>query len=126
MLGYNLDTRICSLNFITNEMGDLAFNDSNFEQEVLKSENLVMVDFWAVWCFPCKMLSPIIEEIAQENKELVKVGKVNVDESPNVSAKYQIMSIPTVMLFKGGEVVETFVGVQPKDAYVEAIKKHSA
>lgn len=106
-------------------MQNLAVTDSTFEQDVLKKEGLVLVDFWAGWCFPCQMLGPIIEEIAQEMKEKVSVRKLDVDTNPQTSMKYQVMSIPTVLLFKNGEIVETFIGVQPKGAYTEAIEKHS-
>lgn len=103
----------------------LVYTDDNFQKDVLESKGLVMVDFWAPWCTPCHMLSPVIEEIGEEMKEKVLVGKVNVDENLQTAAKYQVMSIPTVILFKDGEPVEAFIGVQPKEAYVEAIKTHS-
>jgi thioredoxin 1 len=101
-----------------------VFTDQTFEEDI--KSGLVLVDFWAPWCGPCHMLSPIIEELGTEMSDKVKVGKVNVDENSEVSAKFQIVSIPTVILFKDGEPVEGFIGVQPKEAYVEAITKHSA
>lgn len=96
----------------------------NFENEVLKSEGLVLVDFWAPWCGPCRMLGPILEELEQEMGEKVKVCKVNVDEEGALAQKYGIMSIPAVFLFKGGEVVETMIGLQPKESFEDALKKH--
>lgn len=102
-----------------------TFADATFQEDVLDAKGLVLVDFWATWCTPCLMLTPIIEEIGEEMKDKVKVGKVNVDENPQISAKFQIMSIPTVILFKDGEPVDGFIGVQPKSVYVEAIEKHS-
>lgn len=106
-------------------MQNLAVTDSNFEDEVLKNKGLVLVDFWASWCYPCQMLGPVIEELGQELKEIVTVLKLDVDANPTTSGKYNVMSIPTVMLFKNGELVETFIGVQPKDVYALAIKKNS-
>ena len=99
----------------------LTFTDTNFEADVLKSAVPVLVDFWAEWCGPCRMLGPTIEEIAKEYAGKVKVGKVNVDDNPGIAAKYGIRSIPTVMLFKAGQVVEQMVGVQPKDALKKRI-----
>lgn len=96
----------------------------NFENEVLKSEGLVLVDFWAPWCGPCRMLGPILEELEKEMGEDVKVCKVNVDEEGALAQQYGIMSIPAVFLFKGGEVVETMIGLQPKESFEEALKKH--
>ncbi len=97
----------------------------NFENEVLKSEGLVLVDFWASWCGPCRMLGPILEELEKEMGEKVKVCKVNVDEEGGLAQQYGIMSIPAVFLFKGGEVVETMIGLQPKESFEEVLKKHS-
>lgn len=103
----------------------LLVEDNSFETEVLKSEGLTLVDFWAPWCGPCVMLGPIIEEIAEEMGDKVKVAKLNVDENQQTAMMYQVMSIPTVMLFKDGQPVQTFIGVQPKQAYVDAIEKNS-
>ena len=92
---------------------------SNFETEVLGSDLPVLVDFWASWCGPCRILYPIVEEIAQEYAGQVKVGKVNVDEQPDLALKFKVMSIPTLILFKGGEAVSTSIGVKPKQSIVE-------
>ena len=100
----------------------VTFTDATFEDDVLKAEGLVLVDFWAAWCGPCIMLGPTIEEISEEMGTKVKVGKLNVDENQQTSFKYQVMSIPTVILFKDGEPVQTFIGVQPKQVYVDAIE----
>ena len=91
-----------------------AFNEENFEEEVLKTEGTVLVDFYADWCGPCKAMSPIIDEIADE-VSTTKVGKVNVDESSELAIKYDVASIPTIMVFKNGEPTKTFVGVTAKD-----------
>lgn len=96
-------------------MAEIKLTDQNFEQEVLRADMPVLVDFWASWCGPCQMLSPVIAEIAEEYAGKVKVGKVNVDEQPNLANRYGIASIPTVMLFKNGEVVNTSLGYRPKN-----------
>ncbi len=96
-------------------MAEIKLTDQNFEQEVLHADLPVLVDFWASWCGPCRMLSPVIAEIAEEYAGKVKVGKVNVDEQPNLANRYGIASIPTVMLFKNGEVVNTSLGYRPKN-----------
>ncbi len=95
--------------------------DQNFESEVLKSPQPVLVDFWATWCAPCRMIAPVIEELAAENANLIKVCKVNIDDSPNIAAGYGVSSIPTLMIFKDGQVVERFVGVQPKKRLQDAL-----
>lgn len=92
----------------------MEFTDSNFEQEVLKSDKPVFVDFWAPWCGPCQMMGPVVDQLAEEVKG-AKVGKVNVDENPATAQKYGIMSIPTMKIFKNGQVVKEFVGMQGKD-----------
>ncbi len=102
----------------------LEINASNFESEVLKSSVPVLVDFWADWCMPCKMLTPVIDELQKEFDGKAKVVKINVDDNQELAAEYNIMSIPTVLLFKDGAVVEQFIAVQPRTAYVDAINKH--
>ncbi len=101
-------------------MAEIILTESNFEEEVLKSEIPVLVDFWATWCGPCRMLAPMIEKIAEEQSGVIKVGKIDVDEEPELAAKYGIASIPTLMVFKGGQVVKTSIGVIPK-ASIEAL-----
>ena len=103
---------------------EIQVNDDNFKKEVLESEELVLVDFWAPWCMPCRMLAPTIEEIAEEMEGKVKVCKMNVDENVQYPQEYGIMSIPTVMLFKDGQVVETMIGLQPKEEIVKTIQEH--
>lgn len=94
----------------------------NFEQEVLNSDVPVMIDFWATWCMPCKMLAPVIEELAEEANGAYKVGKVDVDRSPSLAAQFGVMSIPTVIVFKNGKAAEKSVGVVPKNQ-LEAMLK---
>ena len=101
-------------------MSEVIITKDNFEAEVLQSDIPVLVDFWASWCGPCKMLSPIIAQIAEEQAGKVKVGKVHVDEQPELAAQFRIMSIPTLLVFKNGEVVNQSLGVQPKEQ-VEAL-----
>ena len=103
-------------------MAEIKLTDQNFEQEVLHADMPVLVDFWASWCGPCQMLAPVIAEIAEEYAGKVKVGKVNVDEQPNLANRYGIASIPTVMLFKNGEVVSTSLGYRPKDELETMLK----
>lgn len=95
---------------------EMQFTDANFQQEVVESDKITLVDFWAPWCGPCQMMGPIIEELAKEVEGKFKVGKLNVDENPEMSQKYGIMSIPAIKIFKGGQVVKDFVGVQDKDS----------
>lgn len=104
-------------------------NQNNFEIEVLQSDAVVLVDFWAAWCGPCQMQSPIIEELADEYKnsaagKSVKIGKVNVDENQDLALKYNIMSIPTLLIFKNGEVKEQMRGVHQKARLVEKLEKY--
>ena len=97
------------------------FSDDNFAQEVLESADPVLVDFWAPWCGPCRQLSPLIDELAEENAGTVKIGKVNIDESQDIAQQFGISSIPTLMVFKGGEPVETLVGMNPKSRIQEVL-----
>lgn len=97
------------------------FTNSNFEQEVLKSKVPVLVDFWAAWCAPCRRVGPVIEELASHYVATAKVGKLDVDANGETAQRYGISSIPTVLLFKDGEVVETFVGVRPRERYGQAL-----
>lgn len=99
----------------------MEFNKDNFDAEVVKSDVPVLVDFWAPWCGPCKMIGPIIEELATEFDGKAKVGKVNVDDNQELAGSFGIRGIPTVMLFKGGEVVNQFVGLKPKEDLVAAL-----
>lgn len=104
-------------------MSSKAVTDNDFENEVLKSDDTVLVDFWAEWCGPCKVLSPVVDEIADEMKGKLKVVKVNIDEAPEAPTKYGVRGIPTLMIFKGGEVVDTRVGGMPKNQLVEWIEE---
>lgn len=99
------------------------FTDQNFEQEVLKSPVPSLVDFWAPWCGPCQAMGPIIEELAKDAGDKFKIGKINVDEHPETASKFGIMSIPALKIFKSGQVVKEFVGVQSKDVLREALEK---
>jgi len=102
----------------------IMLQDSTFEEEVLKSQVPVLVDFWATWCGPCLRIAPIVEELAEENKGKVKVCKVDVDENQQAAINYGVQSIPTLILFKDGEVAERIVGAVPKRVLQEAISKH--
>jgi thioredoxin 1 len=99
----------------------IEINDANFESEVLQANQPVLVDFWAPWCGPCRMITPVVEQLAEENAGKAKVGKLNVDDAQQTAAAYGVSSIPTIMIFKGGQVVDRFVGVQPKPRLQEAI-----
>jgi thioredoxin 1 len=107
-------------------MGVPEFDDNNFETEVLASRDPVLVDFWAPWCGPCRMIAPIIEQLAAENTTGVKIGKLNTDNAQRTAIKYDVTSIPTLMIFKSGEVVDRMVGVQPKSRLQDAINAAKA
>ena len=102
-------------------MKPFTFTDGNFDAEALKSEVPVIVDFWAAWCGPCRMIAPIIEELAGEYEGKVKVGKLDVDENQQTAIKYGVRSIPTVLFFKDGKVAETIIGAVPKSMFAEKI-----
>lgn len=102
-------------------MSALKITKHNFEREVLNSDKPVLLDFWASWCGPCKMVAPIIEEVAEETKESVKVGKINIDEEQELAEAFHIMSIPTLVVVKDGKVVDSSVGVRPKQSILSLI-----
>ena len=103
-------------------MAEITLTSENFEAEVLNSDIPVLVDFWAPWCGPCRMVAPIVAEIAEEQAGMVKVGKVNVDEEPALAGRFGIASIPTLMVFKNGQLANTVIGARPKAA-IEALLK---
>ena len=103
-------------------MAEIVLTEENFEAEVMASELPVLVDFWATWCGPCRMVAPIIAEIAEEQNGVIKVGKVDVDEQPGLAGRFGVMSIPTLMVFKNGEAVATAVGARPKAMIEEMLK----
>src|SRR5216684_2330668 len=102
----------------------LEVTDANFDQAVLKSDQPVLIDFWAVWCGPCKALAPIVDEVAQSYSGKVKVAKMNVDQNPGTPGRYGIRGIPTLLIFKGGQVKEQIVGYVPRETIEKAIDKH--
>jgi len=104
-------------------MSEVTFTDQNFSTEVLQSQEPVLVDFWAPWCGPCRIVGPIVKEIAQEFAGKVKVGKLNVDENSATAQKYGVMSIPTLAIFKNGEVADQLIGAHPKEAIAEHLEK---
>jgi len=101
----------------------VEFTDANFETEVIKSELPVLVDFWAPWCGPCRMIGPSVEALSNEYAGKAKIGKLNSDDNPDVSAKFGIRSIPTLLIFKNGEVVNQLVGALPKDKIAEQLNR---
>jgi len=101
-----------------------SVSDRTFEEEVLKSELPVLVDFWATWCAPCQMVVPSLEYLAQNYKDKIKIRKLNVDENPKITSRYRVMSIPTLLFFNDGELKETIVGALPREKIVEVISKH--
>jgi thioredoxin 1 len=105
-------------------MSLLEFTDANFQQEVLNSDKPVLVDFWAVWCGPCKAVAPLVEEIAREYGTRIKVGKLDVGENPDVPMQYSVRNIPTLLVFKEGMVVEQIVGTVPKGNLVKMLAPH--
>ncbi len=105
-------------------MKPVTLTDDNFQTEVLHSDRPVLVDFWAEWCGPCKMIAPIVEELAKEYDGTLKVGKVDVDANQKVSMQFGIRSIPTLLIFKGGRVVEQVIGAVPKRALTEKLSRH--
>lgn len=102
----------------------VEFTDDNFDSEVLQSSQPVLVDFWAPWCGPCRLIAPTVEELSNDYAGRVKVGKLNTDDNPKVASSYGISAIPTVLLFKGGQIVDKFVGVQPKTRMSSAMDGH--
>ena len=101
----------------------MEFTDQNFEEEVLKSDVPVLVDFWAPWCGPCQMMGPITDELAKEFGDKAKIGKLNVENNKEMASQYGIMSIPAIKIFKNGEIVKEFIGVQNKETLAESLKE---
>lgn len=100
---------------------ETVLTDTNFEAEVLKRQGTILVDFWASWCYPCQILAPIIDELAQKYQQKVTFGKMDVDANPATSEHYDIKGIPTVIVFRNGQILQQFVGVQPKEVYGQAL-----
>ena len=104
-------------------MSVINLTSENFEKEVLKEEKPILIDFWASWCGPCKMMGPVVEQIAEDAKDVVKVCKLNIDEELNLATKYNVMSIPTFILFKDGKEVERRIGAMPKEELMKIFEK---
>ncbi len=102
----------------------LEFTDGNFEQEVLKADKPVLVDFWAEWCSPCRMIAPAVEAVAKQYSDRVKVGKLNVDQNMSTPGRYNIRGIPTLLIFKGGQIQEQVVGLTSKEVIAKLLEKH--
>jgi len=105
-------------------MKPVELNDSNFEKEVLQSNTPVLVDFWAVWCGPCRAIAPVVEHMAKEYDGKLKVGKLDVDNNPETSMKFGVRSIPTLLVFKGGKVVEQIIGAMPRQNLIDKVMPH--
>ena len=104
-------------------MSVVSLNEKNFEEEVLKSEKTVLIDFWASWCGPCRMMSPVVDQIAEEMQDTVKVCKINIDEEQNLAVRYNVMSIPTFVILKNGKEVGRTIGVQDKEEIKKLLKQ---
>jgi len=102
----------------------IIINKNNFDEEVLKSDKAVLVDFWAPWCGPCRAVGPIVDELAEEYEGKAKISKINVDDEGELAAKFRVMSIPTIMIFKNGEVVEKIIGARSKYELISLLEKH--
>lgn len=102
----------------------LEFTDANFQQDVLETDKVAMIDFWAEWCGPCRMVGPIVEELAKEYGTQANIGKVNVDHNPEITQRYRIMNIPTILFVKNGQVVDKQVGAAPKAVLEQKLKAH--
>ncbi len=102
----------------------IQLTDTNFETQIIKADKLALIDFWADWCGPCKMLSPILDELASDYADKIIVGKVDVDNNPQLSTKYNIKTIPTILIFKNGKILETLQGSRAKTFFSEAIERH--
>jgi len=126
-MSYSLNDRkqiMTKIQNLKNKNMAFEFTDANFKVEVLDSDKLSVIDFWAEWCGPCRAIGPVIEELAKEYDGKVKVGKVNVDHNPQISMDYGITSIPAILFVKNGEVVDKLVGAQPKANFVKKIEAH--
>ncbi len=104
-------------------MSEIQLTEDNWEKEVLNSDIPVLIDFWAPWCGPCRMVAPIVSEIAEEYKGKLKVGKLNTDEEPGIAVRYGIMSIPTLMIFKNGTVADQIIGAVPKEYFIQKLEQ---